>query len=29
MKIYTIYEVIQWPCFVGILSVLMAIVLTL
>lgn len=29
MKLYTIYEAIQWPCFIGILSVLMAILLTL
>lgn len=29
MKFHTIYEAVQWPCFIGILSVLMAILLTL
>ncbi len=28
MKIQSIYEVVLWPCFIGILSVLMAMMLT-
>lgn len=29
MKFHTMYQAIQWPCFVGILSLLMAILITL